>query len=500
MKRDIAIVLISDITGKASWLHRSGIPHRIYERISRDNSDVTWIAHRPCVRYPLKEHDHYVVVENKFKVKEHLKKFARTLRPKKNEVIQGKFVRVCGYDETIGELISLAESKSADRLVLVYDDDVALLPEGIDLALRLHEERHADLVASLKLNGIIPTVVSVKFLKRWAAREQWPNPHLLKTPNSLSEIGSVHDVELVDEVRLPGVIRVKPADHREYWLAEYWEERSGKLGEALRGQPEVTGSGRRKLEEIISEYRLTVAPGLETYHVVGTLHDVEELRRVTMTTKKPLIDYFVIATHYVRFLQAYAGLTPDSHVIDIGCSWGYLAFALAGVLNQGKGRYLGIEIQQEAVEWAKHRLEWLGDRFCFHYMDVHNDYYNPDGSTPRDRVFIPVDDRWADVIIAGSVFTHMQKDGVISYLKEFKRVLRPKGVAAFSYDDTTYWGSREDYLIMKKEVPDEATAYSREMIARMIAEAGMRIAREPVNMRQFDRTDYQTWYFVTPGK
>jgi hypothetical protein len=72
------------------------------------------------------------------------------------------------------------------------------------------------------------------------------------------------------------------------------------------------------------------------------------------------------------------------------------------------------------------------------------------------------------------------------------------GVAAFSYDDSTFWSpADEDYVIDDINVPDKTTFYSRSKIDQMVAKAGLKPAREPVNMRQFDRTDYQTWYFAT---
>jgi cyclopropane fatty-acyl-phospholipid synthase-like methyltransferase len=196
-------------------------------------------------------------------------------------------------------------------------------------------------------------------------------------------------------------------------------------------------------------------------------------------------------------LQRYAGLKPSSRVVDIGCSWGYLALALANLLHQ-QGAYLGIEVQAAAVAWARERLAWLGQNFQFVHLDIHNDFYNPSGTTPRGRVRLPVADGWADVVMAGSVFTHMQPDGVQSYFAELRRILRPGGVAAFSYLDSTAFWSGEEHLCTVKSVPDEVTVYSRQRIAQMLESAGLAAAREPVNMRQFDRTDYQTWYFATP--
>ena len=69
---------------------------------------------------------------------------------------------------------------------------------------------------------------------------------------------------------------------------------------------------------------------------------------------------------------------------------------------------------------------------------------------------------------------------------------------AFSYDDTTFWGkSDKDYVVANKHVPDKTTYYSAGKIEEMVQKAGMQRARDSVNMQQFDRTEYQTWYFAT---
>jgi SAM-dependent methyltransferase len=182
-------------------------------------------------------------------------------------------------------------------------------------------------------------------------------------------------------------------------------------------------------------------------------------------------------------------------VIDVGCNWGYLALALANLLDE-EGEYLGVEVQLPAVRWAQERLAWLGDRFRFAHVDIQNDFYNPAGRTTRGAARIPADDDSADVIVLGSVFTHMQEDGIRAYLKEFRRTLRPGGVAAFSYFDSTSFWHGEETLIADPEVPDKATVYSRNRIAQMLRDTGLETAREPVNLQLFERTDYQTWYFA----
>ena len=102
-------------------------------------------------------------------------------------------------------------------------------------------------------------------------------------------------------------------------------------------------------------------------------------------TQKPVVDYFVMATHYVRFLRKYAGLTEDSRIVDIGCSWGYLGFALANVLSGrgsvsalkfslrlwngqvsaliGSDQTFGLSIWTFTTTFTIHQAPWRGVRF-----------------------------------------------------------------------------------------------------------------------------------------
>jgi SAM-dependent methyltransferase len=391
-------------------------------------------------------------------------------------------------------LVREAEARGAVRLVLIQDDQVALTPEAIHLALRVADARRADLVTCRQVDGILPTVVEVTALKRWLTDRSDLRLSEVLT-GSIGVDGEIVDLDLVDAGELPGVTRCRPVNPRERLLIGYWQTHAARLSEALRGDPTTRRAARDALRALLADYRSAIAASLPMYHVHGSIGDVQDVRRQMEITHKPLLDYFVIATHYGRFLQEFAGLRQNSHVLDIGCSWGYLGFALANLLSK-EGAYLGIEVQKPAVEWASTRLSWLGENFAFAHLDLQNDFYNPAGSTPRGQVRLPVPDEWSDVIVGGSVFTHMQPDGIAGYLAEFRRILRRNGVAAFSYLDSSSFWEGEDALFVHPDQRDKVTVYSRTRIEAMLSEAQLVASREPVNMRQYDRSDYQTWYFA----
>jgi len=500
LENKTAVVLLSDVIQNRVWLYEAGFPQHLYARLSQTYK-VIWHPREPSARYPHIEHRHYVPIGLKQEILEVAYSPLRKLRALvqsnwKNNIIQPE-EQVISYDDSVQHLFSIAKETGSDHIALVGDSHIAVFPEAVAWSLELARKTKADVLYCSQIEGLIPTVVSTDFLDRWLKQDKHPNPILLQAPAALGDIAKVTDVKFFREDEFDGAFRCFPLAAREKRLLNYWEERSSRLRDVFTQAPEVPGPGREQLEQILRQYRQDLASGLATYRIVGTLYDVDQLRQRMMTTSKPLTDYFVAATHYGLFLQKYAGLRPNSHVIDIGCSWGYLGFALANFLSS-EGAYLGVEIQDDATKWSRERLGWLGENFQFVHLDIHNDYYNPGGDLRRSQVHLPVPDGWANVMIAGSVFTHMLEDGVRAYLDEICRVLAPNGIAAFSYDDSTFWSSSdEEYAIVDKKVPDKTTYYSRSKIQEMVLKAGLKPAREPVNMRQFDRTDYQTWYFAT---
>ena len=494
MKARSRVVLLVDLAPSRRWLLESGLLRATATRLSQDNA-VHWHFQRPTFR--LRERQHYELRKQLAKLVVRLIRRAR--RPLTMLRTYWRLLKAPGYDKSIQRLVAEAGSSQTEWLILVMGHHAAVLTEGIELGLRLAEEKRADLLHCSTVDGILPTVVSVAFLKRLLERDPTLDARLLETPAALSDYGKVIDVQLSDASRFPGQIRCWPRDEREQILVQFWKVHRAELAAALKEKPEIKGPGREKLAKLLMQYRETLVPGLETYHITGEINDLHALRRRMRTSGKPVLDYFVIATHFKRFLQQYAGLAPASHVLDIGCSWGYLGIILAGYLD-AEGAYAGVEVQSEPIAWARKRLGWLGDNYRFHHLDVYNDLYNREASLARDQVKLPIEDGWADVIWIGSVFTHMQEDGVQSYFNEFQRMLRPGGIAAFSYRDSSSFWSMQQTHIGNKRIPDKTTVFSRERIESMLDKADLEIARPPVNMRQFGRTEYQTCYFATPRK
>lgn len=118
------------------------------------------------------------------------------------------------------------------------------------------------------------------------------------------------------------------------------------------------------------------------------------------------------------------GLEPNHNVLDIGCGIGNLALGLAGYLQ---GRYEGVDINREAVEWCQSAITPRHSRFHFHHADVSSTAYNPKGRGVAAQYRYPFDNHSFDRIFLGSVLTHLLPDAFEATIAEIARLLSPGG-------------------------------------------------------------------------
>jgi SAM-dependent methyltransferase len=125
-------------------------------------------------------------------------------------------------------------------------------------------------------------------------------------------------------------------------------------------------------------------------------------------------------------------------VLDFGCGCGRIARQLIQQAEQ-PSRYLGVDLQREAIAWCNEHLAPRAPQFEFRFVDVANRSLNPDAS--ERFVPFPAPDGAFSLAIAWSVFTHVLQEEIPLYLAELRRVLRPDGVLRstwFLFDRATY--------------------------------------------------------------
>src|SRR5262245_17087563 len=110
-------------------------------------------------------------------------------------------------------------------------------------------------------------------------------------------------------------------------------------------------------------------------------------------------------------------LTPGQRILDFGCGSGRMIRWLRGLAE--KGEIWGVDIQAEHILWCKHHLQ---PPFHFAVTTI----------VPH----LPFEDRFFDLIYAGSVFTHID-DLVDSWLLELRRLMKPGGRLYVTIHDNT---------------------------------------------------------------
>ena len=118
---------------------------------------------------------------------------------------------------------------------------------------------------------------------------------------------------------------------------------------------------------------------------------------------------------------------PGSYVVDLGCGVGRLTNYL---LSADVSRYLGTDILPEILSQAA-SLAKGRDEFRF---DIAKD------------CAIAEQDNQADIVCAFSLITHLLDEEVFLYFRECARVLKPGGIAVFSFLDFSHPTHQQRFL------------------------------------------------------
>jgi SAM-dependent methyltransferase len=113
-------------------------------------------------------------------------------------------------------------------------------------------------------------------------------------------------------------------------------------------------------------------------------------------------------------------------VLDIGCGYGRMAYALHR--DGFAARYFGIDILRNHVAWLRHNFTPAAPNFEFRHLDIKNDRYNPKGTLPADGFSFP-DVGTPDMILVLSVFTHMYEADMPRYFDQIAAKMDHRSVA-----------------------------------------------------------------------
>jgi cyclopropane fatty-acyl-phospholipid synthase-like methyltransferase len=139
--------------------------------------------------------------------------------------------------------------------------------------------------------------------------------------------------------------------------------------------------------------------------------------------------YLAMGNRYAKTL--FEGLYSDnSKILDAGCGSGRIARHLADHLDETAGGvYHGFDIVSAAIDWCNENISSVYNNFNFKHIDIKNDHFNPTGSIESLENVILDDlnykENYFDFIFAASLFTHLQKEELESYLKQLYVIAKP---------------------------------------------------------------------------
>jgi SAM-dependent methyltransferase len=119
-------------------------------------------------------------------------------------------------------------------------------------------------------------------------------------------------------------------------------------------------------------------------------------------------------------------------IIDFGCGHGKLA-PVSVFFTHPRGEYLGIDIQESYINYCRRKYAQLPG-VKFHVSKDYNPLYSPEqqravaGSRSYGDDW-PVTANSIDVVIAVSVFTHLQEVDAFGYVNKIYTVLKPDALA-----------------------------------------------------------------------
>lgn len=199
--------------------------------------------------------------------------------------------------------------------------------------------------------------------------------------------------------------------------------------------------------------------------------------------------FHAVGDEFAGLFERLGLITPASRVLDVGCGSGRIAIALTKKLSRA-GRYEGFDIDPPLIEWAQREITPRFPNFRFQVADVHNERYNPGGTTPARDYRFPYRSKF-DFVFLTSVFTHLLPDDLANYTAEISRVLKPGGHALFTSfllnnvsleaidrrqpEYPTFQFDHGIHRVHNPSVPEEAVAYNETFVRELVARFGLQV-------------------------
>lgn len=137
-------------------------------------------------------------------------------------------------------------------------------------------------------------------------------------------------------------------------------------------------------------------------------------------------DFRAIGAEFLELFIRHGGLRPDCDVLDVGCGIGRMALPLTQYLAPD-ANYVGVDVNRRGLAWCRRHITRHYRNFRFRHVDYNNALYNPAGRTTPWETPLPFSPGSFDFIIATSLFTHLSRQELKTFAKQFEMLLRPGG-------------------------------------------------------------------------
>lgn len=206
--------------------------------------------------------------------------------------------------------------------------------------------------------------------------------------------------------------------------------------------------------------------------------------------------FALIARQHLEQYERFIPIAPEHCVLELGCGIGRDAMLLLAKLDS-RGRYDGFDLDRESIAWCEKNVTRTRPNFRFHHADLYSTQYNPQGRVKAETFVFPVPDASVDRAFAQSLFTHLLPDAAARYLAETRRVLKPDGLAMFTFftgDEREIQASRDSTVpffrivhpyaegcyVYDREIPEASVAYSGARLDALVRAAGLEMAHPVV--------------------
>jgi SAM-dependent methyltransferase len=115
-------------------------------------------------------------------------------------------------------------------------------------------------------------------------------------------------------------------------------------------------------------------------------------------------------------------------ILDVGCGTGLMGIASEPFLGRD-GRCVGIDVMKRNIDFCRNHYSSLP--FEFIHLNVNNPAFAP--SQKSKKLPWPLDRSSFDLVTALSVWTHLNEEDALFYIKEVSRVLKPGGKAIITF-------------------------------------------------------------------